>query len=114
MQKPKAFIVRMSIKNGDIKIDEDELSRVIEAIKTGQPAIVRQGLFNPSFYVAITEDVDRVKSYIEEINRIKNENEQNAKYNFNGGVQKELPQFTQLRDIFSGVKLIGGTVKQIS
>lgn len=107
MEKPKAFVVRMSNKM-DIQIDDDEVYKVIQGIAKGQPVRVRQGVINPSFYIAIVEDVDRLKSYFEEINRIRHENEQNEKYNFNGGMQKELPQFTQLKDIFEGVKLLGG------
>ena len=104
--KPRAYIVRMNIKNGDLKIDEDELAKVVQGIKSGQPVLVRQGLFNPSYYVAIVEDVDRLKGYYEEINRIKAQNDSNKRYGFNNGEQLALPSFTPLRDIFAGVNLL--------
>lgn len=105
MEKPRAYLVRMSIKNGDIQVDEDEIIKVINSLKSGQPALVRRGLFNPSFFVTIVEDVDRLKSYYEELNRIKAQNDQNKNYNLNGGEQRKLPEFTKLSDIFDGVKL---------
>jgi hypothetical protein len=113
-EKPKAYVVRMSIKNGDIKIDVDEVGKVIQGIASGQPVLVRQGCVNPSFYVAIVEDVDRLKSYYEEINRIKAENDGNKRYGFNNGQQKALPEFTPLRDIFSGVQLLNSGSKKLT
>lgn len=57
--KLKAYKVELS--NGSkIPIDADELPNVIQAIQSGRPAIVRQGIFNPSYYVAIVEDVKRI------------------------------------------------------
>jgi len=114
MEKPKAYLVRMSIKNGDVQIDEDEVASVLSGITNGHAVKVRRGIINPSFFVGICEDVDRLKFYYEEFNRIKHENEQNEKYGFNGGYRKELPQFVKLKDIFEGVNLkLGNNQKLI-
>ncbi len=107
-EKPKAYIVRMSAKGMDIQIDEDEVQRVLNGIITGSPIKVRRGIINPSFYVGIVEDHDRISSFIREINQIKSENEQNEKYGFNGGTKKSLPEFKKLSDIFDGLKLTAG------
>lgn len=56
----KAYLIELSNKR-TIQVDSDELPKVIEAIKTGSPAIVRQGIFNPSFFVSIVQDEQRVK-----------------------------------------------------
>ena len=43
----------------EIPIDPDELSSVINAIGTGDIVRVRGGIFNPAFFVSITEDESR-------------------------------------------------------
>ena len=52
------YLIELSNKR-EIPIDGDELLNVIEGIKTGSPVKVRQGIFNPSFFVAIVEDQER-------------------------------------------------------
>lgn len=52
------YLIQLSSKV-EIPIDDDELSIVLEGIKTGSPVKVRQGIFNPSFFVAIIEDKER-------------------------------------------------------
>lgn len=44
-----------------IKIDADELESVVTGISKGSPVFVRQGIFNPSFFVCIVEDKERVR-----------------------------------------------------
>lgn len=43
----------------ELKIDPEELPKVLKAIISGNPAICKQGIFNPSSYVSILEDKDR-------------------------------------------------------
>ncbi len=59
------YIITLSNKS-TIPVDEDEVPLVIEAIKKGQPGKVRQGIFNPSFFVSLTLDNQRIKQYLEE------------------------------------------------
>lgn len=103
MNKPKAYIVRMSIKNMDVQIDEDEVAKVLYGISNGQPIKVRRGIINPSFYVGITEDVERIQGYMRELNDVIEGNRQHE--NIGIGQKKSLPEFTQLKDIFEGVEL---------
>lgn len=48
----------------EIKIDDDELPTVIEGIQRGRPIKVRQGIFNPSFFVSIVPDRDRIEEFL--------------------------------------------------
>lgn len=56
------FKIVMS-RGDDLRIDSDELPKVLEAISSGTPAMVRSGIFNPSFYVSIIRDAERMKAY---------------------------------------------------
>lgn len=48
-----------------IPFDPDELNKVLEAIQTGSATRLRQGFFNPSFFVSIVEDTDRRGEWFE-------------------------------------------------
>lgn len=109
-EKPKAYIVRMSAKGTDVPIDADEVQKVIDGILNGLPIKVRRGIINPSFYVGIIEDVERISGYMQELNDIIAVNKQHE--NLGIGQKKELPKFTLLADIFSGLKL-GSGIKQL-
>ncbi len=76
------YLVELSNKR-EIPIDEDELPRVLAGIKSGNPVKVRQGIFNPSFFVAIVGDSSR------------------PPINMFGGTKKERPD---LADIFGTMK----------
>ncbi len=54
----KAYKIVMMNKN-EIKIDAEEIPKVLKAISTSSPAILKQGIFNPSSYSHIIEDTDR-------------------------------------------------------
>lgn len=43
----------------EIKIDADEIPKILKAIATASPAILKQGIFNPSSYSCIVEDTKR-------------------------------------------------------
>ena len=61
----KAYVVQLSNKQA-IKIDDDELQNVIDAIKTKSIVKVRQAIFNPAFFVSITVDEERVSEIIDD------------------------------------------------
>ena len=64
---PKAYKIIMS-RGDSIQADEDELQKIIEAIQKGMPCVLQQGLFNPSFYVSIIQDEERLKEHWHLIN----------------------------------------------
>lgn len=65
MRRNKAFIVSHS--NGkDIKIDQEEYPKVMKAVDTGRPVMVKQGMINPSFVVNITLDNQRIRNWLDE------------------------------------------------
>lgn len=100
-EKPKAYIVKMS--NLNVKIDQDEVNSVVEGIMSGRPIKVRQGIINPSYYIGIVEDHERVNKHIKEINDVIQNNKNYETYRI--GEKKEIPEFKKLSDIFEGVKL---------
>ncbi len=52
------YIIELSNKR-QIPIDQDELLDVMKGVAAKVPVIVRQGIFNPSFFVSIVEDEER-------------------------------------------------------
>jgi len=51
----------------EIKIDPDEVSKVLEALQTGSAVILRQGIIaNPNTISAIIEDEDRRIRFLED------------------------------------------------
>lgn len=50
----------LNTKDGDeIKIDEDELDKVLFAIKKREIVVLKQGIFNTAYFVAILPDINR-------------------------------------------------------
>jgi len=103
LSQSKCYEVILSTKDR-LKCDADELWRVIEAIKSGSPAKLRQGLFNPSYYVGIVLDEKRYSDYVSDINLLVRNNRDAIKH-YNGEGIQNVPQFKQLRDIFEGIEL---------
>lgn len=60
------YIVKLSDKS-EVKIEADEVDIVVAGIKSGNPVKVRQGIFNPSYFVCLIHDEDRMRRYSEEL-----------------------------------------------
>lgn len=93
------YLVELSNKR-QIPIDPEELAKVLNGIQTGSPVILKQGIFNPSFFVDIVRDEKRIMEVIEN-NRIN-------EFNINQGLAKP-KELQPLKDIFAEVrnKLLG-------
>ncbi len=89
-----AYLVELSNKT-KIQIDPNELPRVLEGIKSGNPVIVRQGIFNPSFFVDIVQDEKRITEVMED-NKLR-------KFAIEQGMEKPV-QLKPLKDIFEESK----------
>ena len=101
--RPKAYKVNLS-KGESLPCDEDELANIILAIKSGSPCKIRSGIFNPSYYVSITVDTDRIS----EINRINGDiyNQNQIDYSLTGGKNLiEYKGLEKIKDIFESVNL---------
>lgn len=61
----KAYTVRMS-NDSYIRLDEDEIEKVLEGANKGSLVIVRNGVINPSFIVGIMQDRDRMREWMDE------------------------------------------------
>ena len=81
----------------DLHIDAGELQKVKAALRENNSVQVKQGIFNPSFYIAIVEDADRIKAAWQEINDIENHN----RYLAAGDKTKEFKGLKPLKDIFA-------------
>lgn len=103
LEQSKCYEIVLSTKDR-LKCDADELWRVVEAIKNGEPAKLRQGLFNPSYYVAIVLDEKRYSDFKEKVQSILANNRQALEYHGGNGLQR-LPEFKSLADIFAGTSL---------
>lgn len=98
----KAYVVHLSNKQS-IKIDEDELQNVIDAIRTKSIVKVRQAIFNPAFFVSITVDEERISEIIDD-------NIRNAHQIGTG--ERQQRQLEKLGDIFETVKLIDSPTRK--
>ena len=72
--KNRPYKVIMS-RGDDIQIDADEVKNVLKAISGGQPAVVRTGIFNPSFCVSVVKDKQRWVRFLEDIKYTDNKKE---------------------------------------
>ncbi len=86
----KKYIVQLTNK-AEIPIDEDEVDKVVGGIQTGKVVRVRQGIFNPSFFVAMIRDAKREQRYFDD-NQYRGLNQ-----------AKEERELKPLPDIFSGI-----------
>ena len=94
MEKPQAYKVIMSRGQG-ISIDADEVAKVFDGIRRGQPILVRQGLINPSFFINIIEDTERLDNYFDDLHR--------NRHSYENGIATP-PVFKKLKDIFADIK----------
>lgn len=110
-QKPTPRAYKVNLSKGDpIPVDAEELPDVLQAIKSGMPCRVKRGVFNPSYYVSITEDRERVDE-IEHHNAMADENNERVKKY--GGTLIGYKGLQPLKDIFEGIDLKGKNRKQI-
>lgn len=90
------YIIELS--NGSkIKLDSDELPNVIEGIQRKAVVKIRQGLFNPSFFVCVVEDKERVTE-------LRNYNDRNKTEIAEGRMTSG--KFASLKNIFQELKLL--------
>lgn len=97
------FKIVLSIKT-DLQCDASELPAVIQAIKSGMPVKLKQGLFNPSYWVATVEDKERHAEYHKKVFEVVSHNDQNVKYG-GGRNLRNIPKMESLKDIFEGLPL---------
>lgn len=88
--KKVAFKVILS-SGPAIPCDPDEVQKIVDAIKSGSVVRLRCGLFNPSFFVSVVEDEDRIKKFFED-----------TKYDS----EKRGRGMEALKDILADVKLL--------
>lgn len=104
IQKTKCYIVELSTKR-TIKCDADEVVKVIEGLQTGSVVKLRQGIFNPSYFVDLIEDEERRVSFVQKVQDLVRNNHQDLEYH-GGKNQRRLPSgMHSLKDIFEGTKL---------
>lgn len=68
MRFTKAYVARLS-NEGYVKIDHDEIEKVVAGMERGHPIILRNGIINPSYITGIMEDRDRIREWHDECNR---------------------------------------------
>lgn len=109
---PKLQAFKINLSKGDpIPCDADELPQAILAIKTGAPCKMRKGVFNPSYYISITEDRERIAEVERENANIRQQNEHEYKYGAGKNYQ-EYKGMQPLKDIFEGINLSAGSTLQ--
>ena len=91
-----AYLIELSNKRS-IKIDPSELPKVLEGIKSGNPVIVKQGIFNPSFFVSIVLDEKRITEIVDE-NKLR-------RFAIEQGMERSA-KLEPLKNIFEQVKLL--------
>lgn len=86
--KNKKYLLICS--NLQIPFDEDELLDIYKALDSGSKIFLRQGSFNPSFYVGIQQDEKKMHRLYEDL-----------KYEIRDKGLKEFPKYD---DIFAGLR----------
>ena len=56
------YKIVLSNTKESITIRESELPKVLKGIQKGSPVVVLEGIFNPSYFVAIVPDNDRIRA----------------------------------------------------
>lgn len=100
----RAYKVNLS-KGNAMPCDSDELPNIVLAIKTGAPCKIRSGIFNPSYYVSITEDQERIDEVRHTNSQIYEDNERVRKY---GGTKQKFKSLIPIKDIFKDINLAVG------
>ena len=59
------YKIVLSNTKESITIREDELSKVLKGIQEGNPVVILEGIFNPSYFVAIVPDQERMNAIAE-------------------------------------------------
>lgn len=85
------YIVKLSDKS-EVKIDADEVDKVVAGIQSGMPVRVKQGIFNPSFFVCLIRDDERLQAWRED------------QHAWNSVHRGEVKPLQPLADIFSNQK----------
>lgn len=93
MKLTKAYKVVMSNAQ-TVRIDQDELDKVVDGINRGATIIVRRGIINPSYYVAVGLDTDRMDEWSKECD-----------YSGEQGRRARARGLEPLRSIFEGTQL---------
>lgn len=108
-EMPKLQAYRVNLSKGDpLPCDTDELPQVILSIKTGSPCRIRAGIFNPSYYVSVTEDRERLAEVERDNTTIRQMNDQENQYG-KGKTYEKYKTLQPLKDIFEGLNLSEGT-----
>jgi len=63
--RTKAYLVQVS-RGNPIQIDEDELPKILAAMQSGSPAILKQGIVNPSYITSVVPDKERISLWLED------------------------------------------------
>lgn len=63
--RTKAYKIQLS-RGADIQVDQEEVEKVINGMTSGALIALKQGIVNPSYIVAVVEDGERVKMWMED------------------------------------------------
>ena len=91
--KNQPFIIHLS-NSVEIKIDGDEVEKVMNGIRLGAMVRVRQGIVNPSYIIAVAADKKRIELFLDDT-KYRPERRQNG------------PEL--LKDILADMKLPGSS-----
>lgn len=67
IKRTKAYLVQVS-RGEPVKIDDEELPKVIAALESGRVCILKQGIINPSYVTSVIPDKDRIEAYLHDLN----------------------------------------------
>ena len=72
IKRTVAYLVNLS-RGEPVRIDQEELTKVLAALQAGAPVVVKQGIINPSYVVSVTPDMRRIDEYVEMAHKYKDE-----------------------------------------
>ena len=63
IRRTKAYLVQVS-KGDPVQIDQEELPKVIAAMQSGKPCILKCGIVNPSYVTSVVPDNNRMREWV--------------------------------------------------
>lgn len=63
IKRTKAYLVQVS--RGDaVQIDQEELPKVVAAMQSGAPCVLKRGIINPSYVTSVVPDRERIEAWL--------------------------------------------------
>lgn len=103
--KNRPYKIIMS-RGDSISIDAFEIEKVLDAVSSGSPAMLKSGIFNPSFFVSIVLDEDRMSSFYDELRYFDNQEDSRRQELLAAGPSPLKDMFEDIRKVVDSKRML--------